>query len=232
MAAHLLSQQVNATRHFWYRLRVRALDRFVARGATILDVGAGAGSLGAILEATRPDVAYLYQEPDPVLRAHLVDRFGAGREHRAGDALGAPACAALLDVIEHVDDDAALLRSVAADLAPGAKVIVTVPALRLLWSSWDVNLGHRRRYRRRDLRDTLTRAGLDVVEVRYLFPELVPVGLLRRVAPGKAGTEDFPPIPAPLNALLYALGGLTQRLGRATPFGSSVMAVGVVPATS
>ena len=52
-----------------------------------------------------------------------------------------------LDVIEHLDDDVAALRAIAARLAPAGRVIVTVPAHPFLWSRHDVRNGHRRRDR-------------------------------------------------------------------------------------
>ncbi len=229
MAAHLLAQERTATRHFWYRLRARMVARFVPNDATLLDFGAGAGSLGAILENTRPDVHYRFAEPDEELAAHLRSRFGASGAHRTGASLAPPACVALLDVIEHVADDVALLREATADLPPGSRVIVTVPAFKFLWSKWDVQLGHHRRYTRRHLADAMLTAGLTDVRARYLFPELVPVALVRRIAGGGAASEDFPAIQRQLDAFLFVIGRVTQSLGGAVPLGSSVLAVGVVP---
>jgi SAM-dependent methyltransferase len=78
-------------------------------------------------------------------------------------------CALLMDVLEHVDDDAGLLHAVSRILAPASEIVITVPAHEFLWSDHDVFLGHRRRYNREQLRDAIRRGGLDVVECFYFY---------------------------------------------------------------
>ena len=51
----------------------------------------------------------------------------------------------IADVLEHVDDDLALLRQYAAKLGEGGRIVITVPAFSFLWSGHDVFLEHRRR---------------------------------------------------------------------------------------
>ena len=57
----------------------------------------------------------------------------------------------LMDVLEHLDDDDAALREMIRLTRPGGLIVITVPALRWLWSDWDVVLHHRRRYHRRPI---------------------------------------------------------------------------------
>jgi len=54
----------------------------------------------------------------------------------------------LADVLEHVDDDINFLGDIIQSLKPGALIIITVPAHKMLWSNHDVALGHKRRYQR------------------------------------------------------------------------------------
>lgn len=231
LTSHLLSQEARASRHFWYRLRARSIGRFIPPGSTVLDIGAGAGSLGHILRETRPDVTYRFREPEPELDAHLASVFGAASRAPVGERFDGTTVAVLLDVIEHVEDDAALLRSVAAELPAGSTVAVTVPAFKMLWSGWDTTVGHFRRYNRAALRKTFAAAGLTVVDVRYIFPELFPVAVARRVLRRDTG-EDFPPIGRLLNSVLWAVGALTQALGRVNPIGTSIVAAGTVRAAN
>lgn len=65
----------------------------------------------------------------------------------------------LLDLIEHLDDDAAGLRGARRALAEGGLLVVTVPAYWWLWSRHDVALGHRRRYGVGGLRRVVEGAG-------------------------------------------------------------------------
>ena len=47
---------------------------------------------------------------------------------------------------------------------PQVGLVITVPALGWLFSSWDVDLGHHRRYAKRELAALVARCGFDVIE--------------------------------------------------------------------
>jgi hypothetical protein len=80
----------------------------------------------------------------------------------------------LLDVLEHQADDRAFLSELLDKMEPEAALIVTVPALMGLWSEWDVALGHRRRYDKASFRRCVTGLPVEVRELSYLFPEMIP----------------------------------------------------------
>lgn len=73
----------------------------------------------------------------------------------------------LVDVLEHAADDVRALELAANELVPGGHCHVVVPALEGLTSPLDRRLG-RRRYDRAGLITTVYRAGLEVVEARYV----------------------------------------------------------------
>src|SRR5215210_3389619 len=81
---------------------------------------------------------------------------------------GCAAVVTLMDVLEHLDDDAAALREIIRLTRPGGLLVLTVPALRWLWSDWDVGLHHRRRYHRADLLDLVRRPGVEVLRCSYI----------------------------------------------------------------
>lgn len=87
----------------------------------------------------------------------------------------------MLDVLEHVEDDASFLaQRLERNLAPGAHVLVSVPSWPLLYTSHDVALGHYRRYRPAGLCRLLTAAGLSIAQSGGLFHALtVPRALAR-----------------------------------------------------
>jgi SAM-dependent methyltransferase len=70
-----------------------------------------------------------------------------------------------LDVIEHLEDDAAALNRLASLLRPGGHLIVSVPSNPQEWRWDDDVFGHYRRYTESDLRAKLRRAGLEPLEV-------------------------------------------------------------------
>jgi SAM-dependent methyltransferase len=67
-----------------------------------------------------------------------------------------------LDVVEHVDDDAAALGEIARVARRGAVVLLSVPLHPELWNAFDDFVGHRRRYEPELLMDALARHGLTI----------------------------------------------------------------------
>jgi SAM-dependent methyltransferase len=67
-----------------------------------------------------------------------------------------------LDIVEHVDDDAAALGEIARVARPGAAVLLSVPLHPELWNAFDDFVGHRRRYRPEQLPPTLAAHGLTI----------------------------------------------------------------------
>jgi SAM-dependent methyltransferase len=132
-----------------------------------------------------------------------------------------------LDIIEYVPDDQAL-RDLFRTLRPGGSLLVTVPALRILWSAHDVVNGHYRRYTLGELRSRVETAGFEVITATYfntlLFPLILALRWLWRLRP-KGTPSDFIEVPRPLNALLTGVFSLEEPfVGRITlPFGVSAL---------
>jgi hypothetical protein len=230
---HLRRQIEHSRRFFWHRLRWRAVAGYLPRQTPfqLLDIGAGAGLLGVYLARDRPQATYRFIEPLASLKDHLEQEYGAPANAAGLQTFAEIDFLVLLDVLEHQADDRAFLADLVGRMAPGTLLLVTVPALDILWSQWDVALGHHRRYTKSSLRRILDGLPVHVSEMSYLFPEMVPVGLarrlLRRRAPANGGSESalFPDLPVPLNEGLYGLGRLSLRLRRVAPLGSSLFAV-------
>ena len=138
----------------------------------------------------------------------------------------------LLDVLEHLDDDAGALDEMIRLVRPGGLLLITVPALRWLWSDWDIALHHRRRYHLPQFRTLVNRPGVEVLRCCYINAfALLPIfaaRLWRRIfppPPGVARAEDRVP-PDPINRLLYLLFVRPARWSWfRPPFGVSLLAV-------
>jgi len=90
------------------------------------------------------------------------------------------------NVLEHIPDHVAALRSAHSLLRPGGAVIMLVPAFNFAMSRFDRLVGHQRRYTVATLTDTFERAGLTTETVHYvnmpgLLAWLVFMRLLRQV---------------------------------------------------
>jgi SAM-dependent methyltransferase len=57
-----------------------------------------------------------------------------------------------VDVLEHIEDDAAEMREAATRLRPGGRAIVLSPAHQWLFTPFDASIGHYRRYNRTSLK--------------------------------------------------------------------------------
>ena len=163
--------------HFWFAARRRVVRRLLAQltaglapGFRVLDVGCG---IGGLQEAMR--------EACPQGRVFGFDRYLEGLVFAHGqtgsrlfqaDITRPPfgrgfEVACMFDVLEHLPDDRLVLEKLFGLLAPGGRLFLTVPASPALWSYFDVEVLHYRRYTLEDLREKLQAAGF---EVEYLTP--------------------------------------------------------------
>lgn len=73
-----------------------------------------------------------------------------------------------LNVLEHVKNDKGALNNMFDLLAPSGKLVLLVPAHNNLYSNFDKNLGHYRRYSTLEVRQILQKLGFKHIDVRYL----------------------------------------------------------------
>jgi SAM-dependent methyltransferase len=221
-------------RHWWYRGR-RAVIAAVLGPAQahgrVLDVGTGAGGMLDLL-ARYGAAEGVDADPEAVCTAarrnvHLYDGRTLPYDDATFDLVTA------FDVIEHVADDVSLLRELRRVGRPGARVVVTVPALSNLWGAEDVVSHHYRRYARRTLVAALAAGGLRVERASYfntvLLPPIAAVRLFRRVVPasGLPRSDCEMGTPGPFNELLTRLFASEAHWlrKRDLPLGASLIAV-------
>jgi SAM-dependent methyltransferase len=198
--------------HWWFRGRRAVLWAMLNRAGVperpqVLDAGCGTGR--NLAEFGRLGTA---RGVDPSQQAiEFCRRRGLGEVEAAGiESMPFPDGTFVLilatDVLEHVERDdvaAAELRRVAA---PGALLLVTVPAYGWLWSQHDDSHHHLRRYTARSLRGRLAAAGWRPELLTYfnslLLPPIALVRVLARRRAPRDGRTDYQLTGSALNRAL------------------------------
>ena len=223
-------------KHWWYRARRKVLADLIRRevapppDARILEIGCGTGHNFEVLKQ--------FGSVDAI---ELDDESRAIAERRLGRTIMTsplPELAgvrddydviAALDVIEHIDDDAAALAAIATKLRPGGKFVMAVPAHRWMWSAHDVVNHHKRRYSKAGLKRLIQGSPLKLEKIGYFNSLLFPLAVAQRLASKARGRDDAEvKLPsAPLNKTLEAVFGTERHLvGRfPLPPGLSLFAV-------
>lgn len=216
--------------HFWFvprrEMLLRHLDALFAAGDRVVEIGAGTGALLSILAARGLRCVAVDQHPprgglDPAIEWHVADARALPLPSGSCDGV------LMLDLLEHVDDEAALAEARRV-LRPGGKLLVAVPALPLLWSYRDEAAGHLRRYTRATLRRVLAAAGFRVTRLHGYQAALLPLIVASRLLGGDRAGRDREDHPPPLlNWALTWLNRLDARVAAALalPIGSSWIAI-------
>lgn len=226
-------------RHWWFAGKRRIIRDLLCRyapkrdGAPIrlADVGCGcgrnleelpAGFTGVGIDASPIAIEFCRKRGVNACRGMLPDDVPL--DDGSFDAV------VMADVLEHIDDDAAAAQSVMRLIAPGGILIVTVPALPSLWTSWDEIHGHKRRYTREGLAKTLGATGLDVELISFyntlLLAPAVAGRILRKLTGQRGAGELKVPHRLVNGALEAVLASERHILGRIPlPIGLSLVAV-------
>lgn len=215
-------------RHWWFVARRAILAQLLAevvppgRRSVLVDVGCGTGANIAALAdryfAIGIDTSA--QAIDLARQRFPAVRFVLGT---APDDLGPLANQAdaflLTDVLEHVEDDRAMLGRLVEAARPGSYFLITVPADMSLWSEHDRSFGHHRRYDRQLLERVWESLPVAPRLVSYFNARLYWLiratrtwGRLRGRAAGQAGTDFWLPRSAVNQALESVFAGESRRL--------------------
>ena len=129
----------------------------------------------------------------------------------------------MVNVLEHIEDDAKTVRRLGESLVPGGRLVLYVPAMQVLYSQFDRDIGHYRRYRRDDLAAILRDEGYRSWSARYVnsvgafgwfvYCRMLSARLRTRSRWGPVTRWSFP------------CSG-SSKIGAAPPFGLSVLCVG------
>ncbi|WP_424134152.1 class I SAM-dependent methyltransferase [Roseomonas chloroacetimidivorans] len=226
-------------RMWWYRaIHARLLTALEARPGVpalpVLDAGCGTGGfLRRLAETPRPAIGLDY---NPLAAARAAAKSGLPVTGGTVNALPFPdaafGAAVSVDVLCHAAvDEGRALAELHRVLAPGATLVVNLPAFTWMFSAHDVRVHNARRYTARSAVELLRRAGFTAVSARYWNGLLLPLMVLQRkvLARKNDHASDVGEFPPWLDRLLH---GVTEveRLGRLPlPAGGSVLLAATRP---
>jgi SAM-dependent methyltransferase len=230
-------------RSFWFRGRneliLWALETHAPGARSFLEIGSGTGYVLQGIARRHPELHLVAGEPHVAGLRTSAERVPAaeslvldGRSLPFRDEFDA---AGAFDVLEHIEDDEAVLAAMRTALRPGGTLLLTVPQHPWLWSSVDEFGHHVRRYRRRELVERVRRAGLQLVRATSFVSLMLPLVLVSRARQrGKpidprAEFEIDPRVDRLLERMLAAERRMI-RSGVSLPAGSSLLVVARRPA--
>jgi len=165
--------------HFWFVSRnnilaaaLAPLAAKVSATGAVLEIGCGTGNTLRVIRETIPQATLVGMDAYHAGLLHAKHRTSAsiveGRiEHmpfrKRFSLVG------MFDVLEHIEDEVAALAAVHASLETGGRFIVTVPANPSLWSRFDDESHHQRRYTESHLRAVLSGARFEVEYVTHFM---------------------------------------------------------------
>jgi ubiquinone/menaquinone biosynthesis C-methylase UbiE len=224
--------------HWWHRHKRRLVhqltNKYLTKQGKVLDIGAGTGKLLEELKAKGWQVSGIDGAKEAVEQSkrrgirinqqELTKRLKF--KANSFDLITS------LDVLEHVEDDLALLNEMKRVVKPNGIIVVTVPAYQWLFSYWDKMLKHWRRYDKKDLVKLASQAQLKLELMSFyssffLLPSILVRGLKSRSK--QQSLSDFQTTPlafisVPILNILAVLERLLIRFIR-LPVGMSLVCV-------
>ena len=141
------------------------VSRYADGAASVVDFGAGIGTFSGCLDLAPQDVHCI--ETEAASREAILQRGFNAYSDAAELAPGSIPYVFTLNVLEHIEDDAAAVEDLFGLLKPGGRLFVYVPAFSILFTSMDSHVGHHRRYRLRELVRLIEGAGFVVEKSAY-----------------------------------------------------------------
>ncbi|GAA3522564.1 class I SAM-dependent methyltransferase [Aquimarina addita] len=166
---------------FWFSHRLQCLSKVISNYPIdkTLDIGGGNGRFSLYLQSLGIETVLV--EPGDQGAAFAINngvknvihgslKDADFRDHSFPSVV-------LLDVLEHIERDEEFLQEINRILQPEGKLIITVPAFQFLFSDFDKEVGHYRRYTLADLTQKLNNSGFKVDYKTYFF-SCLPIPLL------------------------------------------------------
>lgn len=150
----------------------------------VLEVGAGSGSNTTFFEKAKVR-SWTALEPDEMLAARIQFPTSLNGRSLVGTIATLPSDSMFdsivyIDVLEHIEDDAAELQRALARLRVGGVLVVLSPAHPFLFTPFDSSIGHYRRYTRTTLQQAAP-LGMSTEKLVYLDSVGMAASLVNRL---------------------------------------------------
>jgi len=139
--------------------------RIIEDKGNLLEFGAGTGFLAEIFQTqfhTKPDCVEL----DPQL-TKVISQKNFQCYQFLNQTPQKYAAIYTSNVLEHIENDTAILKELFDSLIPGGAIGIYVPAHPILYSMMDKEIGHIRRYKRSELKSKVEEAGFIIQSLTY-----------------------------------------------------------------
>ncbi|MBI4100880.1 methyltransferase domain-containing protein [Candidatus Microgenomates bacterium] len=164
---------------YYYRWVLRSLAPYI--GESVVEVGAGVGSFSKLLLELGPKQLTLIEPSTKMFRllkkslSNVKGKIKLDLQHKyLKDVLPnlkgqrRPDTVIYINVLEHVADDQLEIKRAASILKKHGHLLIFVPAMPSLYSHFDKNIGHYRRYEKARLERLCKNGGLQVIKAIYM----------------------------------------------------------------
>tara|TARA_B100001778_G_C18553297_1_gene614100 strand:- start:640 stop:1353 length:714 start_codon:yes stop_codon:yes gene_type:complete len=138
----------NFDKHWWFESRKniieKTLNNNIKKKVTILDYGAGSGvNIGMLSKFGKVNIF----EPHEQTARYLKKKY-SGKKYQILKKISDQKydLIVLADVLEHIKKDKKKIKELSGKLKKNGKILITVPAYKILFTKKDIILGHYRRY--------------------------------------------------------------------------------------
>ena len=167
----LLKMQVMSNNNLWCYNKI---EPFLGR--KILELGSGIGTISKYLVKKDKEVTLL--DIDKEYTNYLRNRFISNPSVKIVDADILKADKVLternfdtvvgINVLEHVNNDVEAIERLKKIITTNGRLVLIVPAHKILFSNFDKRLGHYRRYSKEELQDKLQKGGFFIEKIEFM----------------------------------------------------------------
>ena len=224
--AGLIGYSTEIVRKFFFKMGLQ--KRIIEKKGNLLEFGAGTGFLAEIFQSRfqiKPDCIEL----DPKL-IRVISQKDFQCYQFLNQISQKYEAIYTSNVLEHIENDAALLKELFESLTPGGVLGIYVPAHPILYSMMDKEIGHIRRYTRSELKSKVEVAGFFIQSLTYdefigFFASIVvkTIGYKNKAGLGSKRSLEL------YDKLIYPLSKVLDQLGLRYVIGKNLLLIAVKP---